>query len=488
MTRRRPRRGAAAALAVVGALALPAATHSSPTQESIVEDEYQMLELGPEARVRALDDAAALGADTIRVNVVWLRYAPANGDLQIPAGFDGGNPAAYPPGTWDPLLELVAGAEARGLSVIFTVTGAGPAWASRCGGSVDRRRTCRPDPRLFGDFVRAVGLQFPQVKRWSIWNEPNQPGWLYPQYGRVRGTVVPVAADLYRNLARSALATLAASGHGGDQILLGETAPVGRATGPLGRRPIAPEYFLRELFCLDARGNRLRGRGLRARGCAGRYPRLVVSGYAHHPYSRSASLPPGAPVAPGEIGIGSVARLKRVLDQAARLRRIPRRLPIFYTEHGFQTRPPEPVGVSPARQATYLNQSDFIAFQDARIRSVAQYKLVDDPDLGGFQTGLRFLGGRAKPGYAAYRLPIWVSRRGARVRVYGQVRPAPLGAAGPVQIQGAPRPGAPFRTLRTVNVRTLRGHFTTTVRFPPRRGVVRLQWQDLTSRRANLSG
>ena len=36
-----------------------------------------------------------------------------------------------------------------------------------------------------------------------------------------------------------------------------------------------------------------------------------------------------------------------------------------------------------ARQATYMNQSDWVAFRDRRIRSVAQYKLVDDPDLFG---------------------------------------------------------------------------------------------------------
>ena len=77
-----------------------------------------------------------------------------------------------------------------------------------------------------------------------------------------------MAADVYRSLARSAIAALRATGHGGDQILLGETAPVGRTTGPLARRPAAPEFFLRELFCLDARGRQLRGATAKARGCA----------------------------------------------------------------------------------------------------------------------------------------------------------------------------------------------------------------------------
>jgi hypothetical protein len=483
MTRSRFHRGCAAVVAVVAAFALPAAAHASKTQESIIEDETQMLESGPEAQVRALDDAKALGADTIRANVLWRRYAPASEERTPPAGFDAANPAAYPPGTWDMLGAMIAGAEARGLSVILTVTGAGPAWASRCKGSIAKLHTCRPRPGMFGDFVRAVGAQFPQIKRWSIWNEPNQPGWLSPQYARVRGVVVPVAADLYRSLARQALAALAATGHGRDQILLGETAPVGRTTGPLASRPAAPQFFLRELFCLDARGAKLRGRTARARGCVP-YRKLRVSGYAHHPYSRSASLPPNAAVGPGEIGIRSSARLKQVLDQAARAGRIPRHLPIFYTEHGFQTRPPEPVGISLANQAVYLNQSDWIAYQDPRIRSVAQYKIVDDPDLAGFQTGLRFLSGAAKPGYAAYRLPIWVSRRGSRLVIYGQVRPAD-GPAGRVAIQVQARRGRPFRTIKRVNVRSLRGQFTTTIRA--RKGFFRLTWNGLRSRRAKIA-
>ena len=292
MTTSRRRRAFAAALAVVGALAaLPAAAPAARNQESIIEDELLMLHSGTEARAAALDDAVALGADTIRANVQWSRYAPATTSKQRPAGFDAANPAAYPPGTWDSLADLVAGAEARGLSVLLTVTGSGPAWASRCRGSVVKLQTCRPRPGEFGQFVRAVGLQFPQVKRWSIWNEPNQPGWLSPQFARVRGAVVPVAADVYRSLARSAIAALRATGHGGDQILLGETAPVGRTTGSLARRPAAPEFFLRELFCLDARGRKLRGATAKARGCA-RFRRLAVTGYAHHPYGRSAATAP----------------------------------------------------------------------------------------------------------------------------------------------------------------------------------------------------
>jgi hypothetical protein len=137
-----------------------------------------------------------------------------------------------------------------------------------------------------------------------------------------------------------------------------------------------------------------------------------------------------------------------------------------------------------ARQAGYINQSDWMAYRDRRVRAVAQYKLVDEPMLSSFQSGLRFVDGRPKPAYAAYRLPIWVSGR-SRPRVYGQVRPAPDSTPQMVQIQNRPRRGAPFTTVKTVTVRSRRGHFLT--RVPKRAGVWRLQWNGLTSREAGVA-
>ncbi|HYM56791.1 MAG TPA: hypothetical protein VES79_02405, partial [Solirubrobacteraceae bacterium] len=54
-------------------LAAPAS--ASTTQESIFEDEHQLLELGPDARTAALDDISRLGADTVRSLVLWSRLA-----------------------------------------------------------------------------------------------------------------------------------------------------------------------------------------------------------------------------------------------------------------------------------------------------------------------------------------------------------------------------------------------------------------------------
>jgi hypothetical protein len=88
------------------------------------------------------------------------------------------------------------------------------------------------------------------------------------------------------------------------------------------------------------------------------------------------------------------------------------------------------LGVPPQTQARYINEADRLFFADRRVKSVAQYELTDVPERDEFNTGLRFVrsrGGQAKPSYAAYRVPIVVTRRSASsVEVYGQARPARL--------------------------------------------------------------
>ena len=206
-----------------------------------------------------------------------------------------------------------------------------------------------------------------------------------------------------------------------------------------------------------------------------------MTGFAHHPYSQGGSQPPQTKGRRAtEITISSAGRLERVLDAGARRHRIPRGLPIHYTEFGFQTNPPDLLfGVSPARQAEYVNQSDWIAYRNDRIRSVAQYKLVDDTIVSSFQSGLRFFDGTPKPSYDAYRLPLWITRKGsARLRVYGQVRPLANGGTTRVQLQNAALGTGPFRTVKTITVRSANNTFLVTV--PRREGRWRLRWTDLS--------
>jgi Cellulase (glycosyl hydrolase family 5) len=471
------RAGGALAVAAAGILVAAGTAHASSAQLSVIEDEHRMLELGPQTQAGALDDAVNLGADVIRANVIWARYAPSPNSTRKPKGFDAKDPNSYP--GLAIVDSLVTGAQERGLQVLLTPTGPIPAWASRCKGSVSTRHTCKPNAQLFGQFVRALGKRYPTVKMWSVWNEPNLRSWLSPQYS---GTKMQSAA-LYRSLARSAISSLRGTGHRSDTILLGETAPIGQR--PSSRANANPEPFIRNVLCLQSNGRKLTGAAAAAQQCNG-FKKLAVKGYAHHPYTRGGSRAPNSRVNTGEITAGSISRLTRILDQAGRAGRVPRKLPVFYTENGWQTNPPDQTfGVLPEQQARYMNQSDYMAYGNSRIKSVAQYKLIDDADSSSFQSGVRFLDGTAKPAYAAYQLPIWVTKKGSGVRVYGQVRPAADRAALQVEIQHAESSTSGFTTVQTVPVSSLKGTFKATVSGVSG-GVWRLVSGSLVSRQAGI--
>ena len=103
-----------------------------------------------------------------------------------------------------------------------------------------------------------------------------------------------------------------------------------------------------------------------------------------------------------------------------------------------------------------MGLSEWLAWRNPRVASYSQYLLRDDSAMGGFQTGLRFNGGRAKPGvYKAYRLPFFVRRgRGRKIEVWGGIRSAGRGRT--VTIQS--RRGGKWRKLGTAST-AKRGYF-----------------------------
>jgi hypothetical protein len=465
-------------LFIVALVAVPSAAQASQIQESLFEDESSLLYSGADRRDQTLDELRDLGVQVIRANVVWNRYAPSPGSKSKPS-FDATDPNAYPLGELD---ALVAGAQARGIAILLTPTVPGPAWASSCGGSATARRICNPKPSEYGAFVQALGKRYPTVTRWSFMNEPNQGGWLTPQWKKSGRSHIPWAPVMYRNLVRAGTAALAATGHSGDQMLLGETAPIGRTSGSYTKRSLSPAVFYRELFCLTSRGRKLSGKAARIRGCRS-FKKLQVTGVAHHPYTRGAGQSLGRRVGSGDITLVHIGRLSTWINRGAHQRRIPGRLPIWVTEYGFQTNPPDRfAGTSLTRQAKWLNQSDFLAWRNSRIRSMAQYEMRDERSTGAFQTGLRFLSGKAKPALAAYRLPIWPIQSGRSTKVWLQVRPAIFAAAGQsVTLQYLPRGK---RTWKTAGTFTVNSHGFLYRKVARRAAYWRFTWNGHTSRKA----
>jgi len=428
-----------ALLLIVVALAvvLPAAgAHGARGQTMTFE---APVDLGDAAtRAPAMEEIGSLGVRSLRVILYWQTVAPA-AEQRVKPSFDETDPASY---DWSAYDAIIDGARERGWTILLTVSGPVPRWATNGA----RDNLTRPSPNEFRKFMQAVGRRYgAKVARWSIWNEPNQPQFLLPQYSE--RTHTPLSPRIYRNLFLAAQRGLRNVGLGDAPLLIGETSP--RGTGKV----VAPLTFLRGVACLNARYRR-----------HGKCAALDVDGYAHHAYTR-ASGPFFRPEGPNDVTIGVLGRLTTALDRAGRARALPRRLPVHLTEFGIQSEPDPVSGVSFARQAEYRSLSERIAWFNPRVASFSQYLLRDDaPKDGppavrysGFETGLRTHGGRAKPSLAGFRLVLTALRRGSRVSLWGLVRPASGATA--VRVEYAAAGG--WRTLAT-RTTDARGSFSAT--------------------------
>jgi hypothetical protein len=357
-----------------------------------------------------LDEFSALGVDIVKVNLYWDEVAPRG--RRKPDGFDGANPGSYAWGSYDNAVRAILD---RGMRPFLSLGGRGPDWAT---GKRGRRGTYRPKTKEFRLFAEAAGLRFPDVDIWSLWNEPNLYSWLAPQRAR-DGT--PVSPTLYRKLYLAGHRGLRASGNGGDTILLGELMP----RGGTDRRKVPPLEFLREMACLDRNYREYRGRAARLRGCR-EVGLIPTSGFACHPYTLAGG--PAVREARDDAAIGQLGRIRSTLDKLARRGKLPRRLKIWITEFGYQTKPPDPFATPIRRAPGLMDLSEWIAFRNRRVATYAQYTLRDND---AWQSGLRFETGRAKRGvYDAFRMPLLVRLLGGRrVEVFGGLRAAAGGSA-----------------------------------------------------------
>jgi hypothetical protein len=413
---------------VAAAVAAPAANASS----------HQLLIMQDDAHLRAAPTAtvaemAGYGTDVVKINLYWDEVESTQGTFNW--------------GSYDAAVDAIVSA---GLRPYLLIGGHAPTWAT---GKHGRAGTNRPDAKAFKTFAQAAGQHYPDVHIWSIWNEPNLYSWLSPQ--RSHGT--PISPSLYRNLYLAGYRGLKAGGHAGDQFLLGELMPRG-GTSPQKVRPLE---FLREMACLDRNYHQIRGKAAKKRGCrkVGRFP---TTGIAYHPYT-----PPAGPhTAEGtdDAAIGQLGRLRATMDALARRGKLPRHLPIWITEFGYQTKPPDPIFGTPIkRAASFMDESEWIAFRNSRVASYSQYRLSDDPPRSGsgplrwssWQAGIYYRNGKRKPYvFNAFRLPLFVHQLGGnRVEIFGGRR-----IPGQTASIAVKSPGASYRQLGTATVNSA-GYF-----------------------------
>jgi hypothetical protein len=435
-------------IAIVALLLAAPAAEARTSQFTIFESGREIRSNDAATRARVLGEIQRFGVHWIRIVMYWRDVAPQPRSDAAPR-FDETDPAAY---NWTTYERVVAEARARGLHVLVTPSGPAPDWATLTGDGVNY-----PSPTRFRRFMTAVGRQFgSRISLWSIWNEPNHPQFLGPQYRRGR----PYSPRLYRRLFWAAKQALDRTGNRRDRVLMGETAPRGN------RHVVFPLRFLRGSLCLN-RHYRKR------RGCH----KLPAGGYAHHPYT-TRSGPFFVSPHRDDVTIGSLWRLTRALERAEHARAIPRRTPVYLTEFGIQSKPDPHYGVSQTRQAEYRAIGEKIAWSTGRVRAISQYLMRDDRPghgrnrYGGFESGLRFAGGRKKLAYRGFRLPMVARRAGRHVRLWGYVRPHHGRERVEIQYRGRHGKWRHLKRDRT----SRRGYWTTATRY--RRGrSYRVRWR-----------
>ncbi|MGH2856917.1 MAG: hypothetical protein ACRDMJ_05470 [Solirubrobacteraceae bacterium] len=460
---------------------------------------------------QTLDLLKHLGVDRIHIYMHWADIAPDPQSHHRPA-FDATNPDAYPLSGWakfdQPIREIVA----RHMTIDLDLVSPVPLWAQ--GHSVPRRFRSNPywepNATLYGQWVKAVGTRYsghftppgqstplPRVSFWSIWNEPNLGIDLAPQ---TTAAGVEVSPRYYRTLVGAAWNGLHSTGHGGDTILIGELAPTG-VTNPGNFGMMPGLRFLRALYCVNGSYKPLTGVQATERGCpatatasaafAAANPGLFkASGVADHPYTFG---PPPNELTPGEpdyTTLPAIPNLERTLDRLQKLYGSSTRFPIWSTEFGYLTNPPDGSSdtVSPQVAAAWINWAEYLTWQDPRIRSYDQYLLQDPPapaSANPFASGLQTSSGAPKPSFYAFRIPIFLpvtsAARGHPLVVWGCVRQAPPVAGRThrrqqVQIQFSAGGGAAFKPVATVPIVSRRGYFEVHQTFSSS-GEVRLAWK-----------
>jgi cellulase (glycosyl hydrolase family 5) len=358
-----------AALIVLGllALAVPAASSSADRMLVGFQDDPSFRWL--DSRDTNLSDAARTGASIVRTTVYWDRIAPTR-----PATATDPFDSAYQFGDLD---DLVRSATLRGMTVMLSVWST-PRWAN--GGKGPNYSPTRLSD--FQSFMRALAARYsgrypgyPFVGYYSIWNEPNLQQFLAPTYDS-RGK--PSSPLIYAGLARAGYAGVKA-GNSRAQVAIGETSPRGRAkpTTQHGvQQTLAPALFAQVLS--TAR------------------PLVKFDAWAHHPYS-DLGAPPTQKVRYPNVNLLQVPQFDRDLSKWFKRRSTA----MWITEYGYQTKPGQPKGVTPATQAAYVKQAFAIVRKYSYVTMFIWFIFRDQP-VSLWHSGLLNESATRKPGYAAF--------------------------------------------------------------------------------------
>jgi hypothetical protein len=352
-----------ALLALIALLAAPAATVHAALKMPIGFFDDPSFRWSPD-RAENLRQASVAGASVIHTTASWPGLAPTK-----PANAANGDDPAY---KLNDLDELVFQSGIHGMRVMIDINGT-PKWAN--GGKAPNVM-----PKNLGDltaFARMLATRYNghqghgSVSLWSVWNEPNLQLFLTPQY--VGKTIVGPAN--YGKLFKAAYAGIK-SGNPLAKVGIGETSARGRDKPLAGiSASVAPGTFAKYLA---------------------KVPGLKFDAWAHHPYPTSPNLPPTQKVRYPNVTLSTLPKFEADLKTFFH-----RSVPVWITEYGHETKPPDPHGVSYSTQATYATQALNIAKNDPNVQMFIWFVFHDNAG-NPWQSGLYSASNVQKPAYDAF--------------------------------------------------------------------------------------
>jgi hypothetical protein len=352
-----------ALLALIALLAAPAATVRAAEKMPIGFFDDPSFRWSP-TRADNLRQATVAGASVIHTTASWAGLAPTK-----PANPANGDDPAY---KLNDLDELVFQAGLYGLRVMIDINGT-PKWAN--GGKAPNVM-----PKRLGDltaFAKMLATRYNgrqghgTVSLWSVWNEPNLQLFLTPQY---TGKKIVGPAN-YAKLFKAAYAGIKA-GNRLSKVAIGETSARGRDKPLAGvSASVAPGTFAKYLA---------------------KVPGLKFDAWAHHPYPTSPNLPPTQKVRYPNVTLSTLPTFEKNLKAYFH-----RSVPVWITEYGHETKPPDPHGVSYATQAKYAVQALNIAKKDPNVQMFIWFVFHDSAG-NPWQSGLYAANNSQKPAYDAF--------------------------------------------------------------------------------------
>jgi hypothetical protein len=346
---------------------------------------------------------SAAGASSVRLLLQWNQVAPARPTPE----FRPSDPAdqAY---DWSAFDQQVAGALAHGLEPFVDVLGA-PAWARE---RPSQGGPYKPDPGKLAAFTTAAVRRysgtfqdFPRIKYWQLWSEPNLAVQLRPQF---------LGSNLYSpywyRKVLNAFAAAVHSVHASNLVIAGGTAPFTSRAGARASWGPGPLLFLREFLCLS--------KELRPT-CN---DRAHFDIWAHHPYTSGG--PSHKANISDDVSLGDLPRMRATLDAAVKAGKVvsDRRIEFWVTEFSWDTNPPDPHAMPITLQARWVSEALYTMWRSG-VSLVTWFLVRDHPLSLPWQSGLYFRGGSPKPSLLAFRFPFVAFQRDNEVEIWGRTPP-----------------------------------------------------------------